>query len=255
MKATLKKTKELVFYSTDAFVTKRHPKGDIFFLVKGKKRLLYDENGLWLFELILTLVIVDTPKEIEDVKKSRLDKWELSINRGIGESRPMANFHSSLFLHPHLQSCGIGSVMFNLLLREGWTYFSEAEAQLTIKEDANKENTLRKEKFYNQFGIAIEYDQSGYANGYAKIKSFDDLYVYSSFEKITKLDLADVFIAKFKNFNELNVEMSNLSYANENLLKSAREYQNKYYELKGRLTKCIMGIIFMVLLYVLLIRV
>jgi len=49
--------------------------------------------------------------------------------------------------------------------------------------------------------------------------------------------------------------MSNLSYANENLLKSAREYQNKYYELKGRLTKCIMGIIFMVLLYVLLIRV
>ena len=254
MKVALKRTQELIFNSIDAFITKRHPKGDIFFLVKRKKKLLYDEKGLLSFEIILTLVIVDTPKEIEEVKRSRLDKWELSIDRGFEGSKPKANFRSSLFLHPHLQSCGIGSVMFNILLREGWTYFSEAEAQLTIKEDANKENTLRKEKFYNQFGIVIEYDESGYANGYAKIKSFDDLYVYTSFEKIIKLDLADVFIAKFKNFNELNVEMNNLSYANENLLKSAREYQNKYYKLTGRLTKCIIGIMFIVLLYVLLVR-
>lgn len=212
MKVSLKEPEELVFDSVKAFITKRHPKGDICFLVKCKKTLLYNENGLNTFELILEPVITDTPQEISEVIGSKQDKWELTIKKELLDSKPKASF-SYLEVDSSLYSCGIGSVMFNILIKEGWNNFSDAEAKLLLREDANKENTRRKEKFYRKFGLKIDYDDSGRANGYARILSFDDLYVYTEFKNIESLDITDKFLSKLNQINELSYENANLKHS------------------------------------------
>jgi len=240
MKAALKEPKELIFDSVEAFITKRHPKGDIFFLVKCKKTLSYNEDGLYVFKLILEPVIIDAPQEIGEIKKRKLEKWELTINKGYSDSNPRVNF-PGLFLHPDLHSCGIGSVMFNMMIKEGWNYFSNAKAKLELREDSNKENTLRKEKFYKKFGLIIDYDKVECADGYARISSFDDLYVFTEFKNIVSLDVTDQFLSKSNQVNELNYEMHNLKHSNESLLKSIMESEDKYMTYRSRFLKCILG--------------
>jgi len=245
MKVSLKEPEELVFNSVKAFITKRHPKGDITFLVKCKKILSYDANGLNTFELILEPVITDTPQEIREVIGSKQDKWELTIKKGLLDSKPKASF-SYLEVDSSLYSCGIGSVMFNILIKEGWSYFSDAEAKLLLTEGPDKENALRKEKLYEKFGLTIDYDDSRRFHGHAKILSFDELDVYTEFKNIESLDIADKFLSKLNQINELSYENGNLKHSKKSLLAAYWECDDKYTICSDRLLKFIIAMIVIV---------
>ena len=247
MKVLLKEPKKLVFDSVKAFITKRHLKGDICFSIKCKKILAYDENGLNTFELILEPVITDAPQEISEVIGSKQEKWKLTITKGLLESKPKASF-SYLEVDPSLYSCGIGSVLFNILIQEGWSYFSDAEAKLLLTEGSDKENALRKEKLYKKFGLKVTYDDSMNFHGYAKILSFDDLYVYTEFKNIKSFDITDKFLSKLNQINKLNDENDKLKHSRNRAWTAYEKCDKKYTICSDRLLKSIILMIIIVVL-------
>jgi len=248
MKVGFKDTKELIFNSVSSFVTKRHPKGDICFLVKCKKILSYNENGLNTFELILEPVITDAPQEINELIGSKQYKWELTIEKGLLDSKPKASF-SYLEVNPSLYSCGIGSVMFNILIQEGWSYFSDAEAKLLLTEGPDKENALRKEKLYEKFGLTIDYDDSSRFHGHAKISSLNDLYFFEKFKDIIEQDTADKFLKNKNKINTLSLDLSDKEYSNNRLHQSIKDIDIKYDNCHSKLYKCGLGLFLIILFY------
>ena len=209
------KRSEESFFHTELYETSKLPhtkdtakiEGTMVFALNIQKTVGFLNNEVDNISVNVSLSFLKTPPHLSNLKTINHNVWELYLNR---ESKQKA-FRSGLFLNPSIFGLGIGSIMMDVLVREGKTLLGGSSSNLTIMKE-NEDMTQIKNTFYARFGIDTDsVDNSPGSSGDIVIEYFYDLNGLKADDvgHIKQLDVSNYIAASLKKIEIQQTKIDN----------------------------------------------
>ncbi|MCT7567027.1 hypothetical protein [Aliarcobacter butzleri] len=158
---------------------------------------------------------------------------------------------NSILIQSEFRSYGIGSFLLNQILSEAVKHVPDysLSADLSIVDDREEENRLRRNALYENVGFNIIMDENSKTciNGKIQIDKLSNLKLNRKFEYIEKIDLfmyADIFY-------KLSEKNSHLEEKNIRLLRICKDYEVINYQMEKKLEKYFLFVLSLVIVSIL----